>query len=254
MQQQNDEVVTEVPVALVYNGVSHAVMMATPQDLQQFALGFSLSEQIVKASADIYDIEIDTSDVAGVQILLTVSAESFSQLKDRRRSLSGRTGCGLCGAESLQQVCLPVEPVESALKIRHLSIDRAGRELQQSQPLQESTGGLHAAAWCDPQGEIVRLFEDVGRHNALDKLIGWLAQQDSSVREQTSDEGFLLMSSRASYEIVHKAAVARIALLAAVSAPTSFALEIAAKANITLVGFTRPGRHVVYTHPQRLID
>lgn len=254
VQHQKDELVTEVPVALVYNGISHAVMMATPQELQPFAIGFSLSERIVKAASDIYDIEIDASDAAGVQILLTVSAESFSHLKDRRRSLSGRTGCGLCGAESLQQVCLPVDPIDSCLKISHHSVDRACRELEQHQPLQSLTGGLHAAAWCNLQGELVRVYEDVGRHNALDKLIGWLAQTGSTDYEQSPENGFLLMSSRASYEIVQKAAISGIALLAAVSAPTSFAVEIAERANITLIGFTRANRHVVYTQPQRLID
>lgn len=251
---REDEVATEVPVALVYNGVSHAVMMATPEDLLQFAVGFSLSERIVDSVSGIYEIEVDNSDVAGVQVLLTVSAESFARLKDRRRALSGRTGCGLCGVDSLQQANPPVDPVNSELKVRHMSIDRACQALKSHQPLQGLTGGLHAAAWCNVQGEILRVFEDVGRHNALDKLIGWLAEPDSATRERFVEGGFLLMSSRSSHEIVNKAAIAGIAFIASVSAPTSLALEIAERAKITLVGFTRSGRHVVYTHPRCLID
>ncbi|WP_101759374.1 formate dehydrogenase accessory sulfurtransferase FdhD [Oceanicoccus sp. KOV_DT_Chl] len=245
-----DTLAVEIPVALVYNGISHAVMMATPSDLENFACGFSLSEGIIDRPEDIYEITIHHRS-QGIELAIEISSQCFSRLKDRRRTLAGSTGCGLCGVEALQQVALDLTAVnpEQQFLISHSAIDLATASLQHHQPAQKYTGGMHGAAWCNNQGHILQLFEDVGRHNALDKLLGSLWGC-----ETINTAGFLLMSSRASYEIVQKAARANIAVIVTVSAATSLAVEMANRANITLVGFSRENRHVVYTHAQRLTE
>ena len=248
-----DCVARETAVALVYNGVSHAVMMATPLDLEAFALGFSLSEGIVNSAGDIYECAIDEVEL-GIEVALTISSQCFTKLKDKRSNLSGRTGCGICGAESLQQVHLPIPPVVADFSISHVAIDRATRALVDHQPLQTLTGALHAAAWCDVDGKLVQVCEDVGRHNALDKLIGLLWQQQSGEQKGLAGRaGWLLISSRASYEILQKSAMVNIAIVVAISAPTSLAIEIAEQAGITLIGFSRENRHIVYTNAHRLL-
>lgn len=236
----------EVAVALVYNGVSHVVMMATPADLEAFALGFSLTEGIIDKPSQCYGVE-HVLRPEGIELSIEISGECFMRLKQKRRYLSGRTGCGLCGAESLQQVRVELPPVASSFAVSHEAITHATALMPQYQPLQGATGAVHGAAWCSQQGEIVTLCEDVGRHNALDKLIGRLW-----ARDVLREPGFLLMSSRASYEILQKAAVAGIAVVVAVSAPTSLAVDIAHHAGITLVGFSREARHVAYSHGHRL--
>ena len=249
-----DCVAKETAVALVYNGVSHAVMMSTPLDLEAFALVFSLSECIVNSAEDIYDCCIDEVEL-GIEVALTISSQCFTKLKDKRRNLSGRTGCGICGAESLQQVRLPIAPVVAENSISHVVIDRATRALVDHQPLQTLTGALHAAAWCDVDGQLVQVCEDVGRHNALDKLIGLLWQQQSGGQKGLAGQvGWLLISSRASYEILQKSAMVNIAIVVAISAPTSLAIEIAEQAGITLIGFSRENRHIVYTNAHRLLS
>ena len=243
-----DRVATETAVALVYNGVSHAVMMASPLQLEAFALGFSLTEGIVACAEDIYQIQVDVLD-EGIEVSLTISSQCFTKLKNKRRSLSGRTGCGICGAESLQQIRLPIPEVVADFCISHTEIDRATQALTNHQPLQTLTGAIHGAAWCDAGGSLLQVCEDVGRHNALDKLIGLLWQQGL-----LGKAGFLLISSRASHEILQKSAMANIGIVVAISAPTSLAIEIAEKAGITLVGFSRENRHIAYTNPQRLVS
>jgi FdhD protein len=242
-----DYVATEIAVALVYNGISHAVMMASPLQLEAFALGFSLTEGIIESAEDVYQIQVDPSE-AGIEVSLTISSQCFNKLKNKRRSLSGRTGCGICGAESLQQIRLPVPKVVADFFISHVVIDQATRALTYQQPLQGLTGAIHGAAWCDANGNLLQVCEDVGRHNALDKLIGLLWPQ-----QLLGNAGFLLMSSRASYEILQKAAMVNIGIVVAISAPTSLAIEIANQAGITLVGFSRENRHIAYTNPQRLV-
>ncbi len=236
----------EVPVALVYNGISHAVMLATPTDLEDFALGFSLSECIVGRRGEIHDLEIVERD-NGIEVQMQLSAERAQALKQHRRTLAGRTGCGLCGTESLDQLTRRVAVIESGAVLRPGAIPRALAALREAQPLFRLTGAVHAAAWCDFDGRIDLVREDVGRHNALDKLIGALAQQ-----RKPFDGGFVLMSSRASYEIVQKAAAVGIAVVAAVSAPTGRAVRVAIDSGLTLVGFARGERHCVYSHPQRI--
>ncbi len=245
---RNDTVIRELPVALVYNGLSHVVMMATPTELEAFVLGFSLSEGILENPGELYDLEM-VERPEGIEVAMTIASERFLALKHARRNLTGRTGCGLCGAESLQQAIRTPTPVTGGSAILHDAIEHAIDALASRQPQQAATGGAHGAAWCDTEGRILDLCEDVGRHNALDKLIGTRCRQADPWQA-----GFALISSRASYEMIVKAASQEIAILVAVSAPTALAIELAAAANLTLVGFARPGRHMIYTHPQRIIS
>jgi FdhD protein len=238
----DDVVAEECPVALVFNGISHAVMMATPADLEAFALGFALSEGIVTNRREIHDLElICHSD--SVEVHLTIAQAAFLRLKEHRRTLTGRTGCGVCGTESLALLDLLPEKVNAvhAGVIDHTSIQRILAGLPQHQPLTQATGCAHAAAWCSAQGEIQRVFEDVGRHNALDKLLGWMAGQDID-----PGTGLVFLTSRASYELVRKAARMNVPVLATISAPTALAIRIAQHAGIRLLSFCRPGGFVEY--------
>lgn len=239
---QQDLLALEVPVALVYNGISHAVMMATPADLEEFALGFSLSEGILAHPHECYDLEV-REEARGLAVRLTISSQRLVELKARRRNLAGRTGCGLCGTEALEQAIRPI-PEVTAPSLNDAAIQRALAALSDHQPLQAATGATHAAAWCDAGGRIQLTREDVGRHNALDKLIGALAR-----RGGPSPDGFALVSSRASYEMVHKCASTGIGALVAVSAATALAVAQAQQAGLLLAGFARPGRHLIYHRP-----
>jgi formate dehydrogenase accessory protein FdhD len=241
-----ESLIEEVPVALVYNGISHAVMLATPGDLEDFALGFSLSEGILHDPSQLYDIEIAEA-AHGIEVRLDVATERFHALKARRRTLAGRTGCGLCGVESLEAVVRHPPPLAQRAPLSIASIHRALAALAAHQPLHHATGAAHAAAWADNAGTLVTVREDVGRHNALDKLIGALAR-----RRFDPAGGFALVTSRASYEMVQKAASAGIGLLAAVSAPTAFAARLAEEAGVTLVAWVRAGRLTAYSHPENL--
>jgi FdhD protein len=251
VSQATDKVAEEVPIALIYNGVSHVVMLATPQDLEDFALGFSLSEGILHSKSELYDVEIVTQPL-GIELRLDVATEAFVKLKERRRNMVGRTGCGLCGAESLEQalrlpaiapssIHAPSEPMINAS-----SIITAFRTLQATQVLQQATGATHACAWVNVDGEVQLLREDVGRHNAMDKLIGALAKMPRQ------DNGFVLTSSRASVEMVQKVAIAGFNILAAISAPTGLAVRIAETYGVTLVGFLRDNQFVMYANPHRI--
>ncbi|MGA8009123.1 MAG: formate dehydrogenase accessory sulfurtransferase FdhD [Thiomonas sp.] len=243
----DDWVTQEVPVALEFNGISHAVMLATPADLEDFALGFGLSEGIFASAADLYGCEIDAS-AKGITVSMEVSARSFAGLKERRRTLAGRTGCGVCGTESLDQVLRPVPPVSAGVPVHSNAIARAMRAMHDRQRLCQATGAVHAAAWCSADGAVQWLREDVGRHNALDKLIGALARAGAA-----TNTGFIEVTSRASVEMVQKAAVAGVALLAAASAPTLLAVETAHASGMSLVGLVRHDDLVIYTHPERVV-
>jgi FdhD protein len=242
----DDWVAEEVPVALEYNGISHAVMLATPLDLEDFALGFSLSEGILEAPHELYAVEEEIS-AEGITVHLRIASSAFARLKERRRSLTGRTGCGLCGTESLAHVIRDLPVPRQTPRLSHAAIGHAMSQFHALQTLQQATGAVHAAAWCSAQGEVKWLREDVGRHNALDKLIGALVKN-----EVDAGSGFIAVTSRASFEMVQKTAMAGVSLLAAVSAPTSFAVATAERANMTLVGFARNRDLVVYCHPERL--
>ncbi|MEM1114439.1 MAG: formate dehydrogenase accessory sulfurtransferase FdhD [Pseudomonadota bacterium] len=240
-----DTVVAEVPVALVYNGVSHVVMMATPSDLEDFALGFSLSEGILERPEQLLGLDIVPGE-HGIEVQLEIASAPFAALKAKRRNLTGRTGCGLCGAESLEQAVPEPRKVTTVLTVDAAAIQAALGAMQAAQPLRSATGAVHGVAFCNADGDIWLLREDVGRHNALDKVLGAMH------RSGIPPTGFLLVSSRASYEMVAKAASANIPILAAVSAATSLAIEQAEASRLTLLGMVRDGRQLVYTHPERL--
>ncbi|MDR5170793.1 MULTISPECIES: formate dehydrogenase accessory sulfurtransferase FdhD [Methylobacillus] len=247
LHELQDQVAEEVPVAMIYNGISHAVMLATPDDLTDFALGFSLCEGILSDPKELYGIDI-VERVNGIELQMEIASENFVHLKERRRSMAGRTGCGLCGSESLDQAIRVPRRIQAAdITFDAEAIYRAQRELQAQQALQGRTGATHASAWADREGKVLLVREDVGRHNALDKLIGALAER------QLSREGFVLTSSRASYEMVQKAASADIPMLVAISAPTGLAIRMAQGCGLTLVGFARKEQHVVYSVAERLL-
>lgn len=246
----SDEIIEEVPVALVYNGISHAVMLASPADLEDFALGFSLSEGILARPGELYDIEIVPS-CDGLAVEMEIASERFVALKDRRRQLTGRTGCGLCGVESLAEVAARPDGRIARPDYR-LGVDavrEALRQLPHWQTLREASGAAHAAAWADLAGNIRLVREDVGRHNALDKLIGALARGAVD-----GADGFVLVTSRASYEMVQKTASAGLPALIAVSAPTAMAVRQAERSGLLLAGFARAQGLVVYHGAERLDD
>lgn len=248
LTRRDDEVAAEVPVALTYNKRSHVVMMATPTALEDFATGFSLTEGIIRQPSDVLDVSLIARE-NGLELAIKVNEECFTRLAQQRRNLVGRTGCGLCGAESLEQAVRSPAAVAGRVSVTSSALQAAIRSLNEYQPLQVVTGAVHGAAWCNTEGEILATREDVGRHNALDKLIGHLCRTGFD-----SGSGFVLVSSRASYEMVYKAAAAGMELLAAVSAPTTLAIDFANRSGITLVGFARPGRHNVYTFEGRITD
>jgi FdhD protein len=244
--EADDLIAAEVPVALTYNRVSHVVMMATPADLEDLALGFSLTEGIIGGKADLLSARVLPRE-GGIELAMTITEPWFDRLATQRRNLTGRTGCGLCGAERIEQALRYPAPVGDAVRVSHAALQRALAAMPPRQQLQSLTGATHGAAWCDLQGNILEVREDVGRHNALDKLIGALARSGFDPRQ-----GFLLVSSRASYEMVYKAAVAGMEVIVAVSAPTTLAIDFAERCGMTLVGFARPERHNVYTFGQRI--
>lgn len=247
-----DVVAEEVPIALVYNGISHVVMLATPQDLEDFALGFSLSEGILDEPSDLYSTEIVQQEL-GIELHLDVAGHCFQRLKEKRRSMTGRTGCGICGSESLAQALrMPATKLSSnAEPIAGQVIHLAFANIRQQQKLQALTGATHASAWVNNRGDVELIREDVGRHNALDKLIGAMAKKTQLDTNQVSN-GFVLTTSRASYEMVQKTASAGFNMLVAISAPTGLAIRIAEQCQLTLVGFTRENSFVVYSHPENI--
>lgn len=244
---QPDWLADEVPVALVFNGLSHAVMMASPADLEDFALGFGLTEGLLASPAELYGVEVVPGPL-GIELQLEVASACLHRLKQRRRNLAGRTGCGLCGTDSLAQLrqALPEPGTLPTLALVPAALARAQRELRQRQTVQQLTGATHAAAWCAASGEVLLLREDVGRHNALDKLVGAMRRADVD-----ASTGFIAITSRASFEMVQKAALAGAGLLAAVSAPTALAVDTAQACGLALAGFVRGDDLVAYTFPER---
>ncbi|MGF6274241.1 FdhD protein [Massilia sp. UYP11] len=252
----------EVPVALVYNGISHAVMLASPQDLEDFAVGFSLSERIVRSARDVRGVEAEAGP-HGIALAIDIAPGAMARLKGTRRARLGKTGCGLCGIDSLawfERETAPDErqpPDACAARAGDArdagdsfapeALQRAMAAMAGRQRLHQATGAMHAAGWADRDGRLLLVREDVGRHNALDKLVGALARAGID-----AGGGCALVTSRASFEMVQKAARAGMGLLAAISAPTAMAVRLADRAGLTLAGFVRGGRHVVYTHPWRL--
>jgi len=238
----------EQAVALEYNGVSHAVMLATPADLEDFALGFSLSEGLIDAPDDLLEFDTGARD-NGIVLSLRITARCEARLKDRRRNLAGRTGCGLCGTDSLDQVLRAPTRALPPTRLPTSALSRAVRELGHRQPLQQATGGVHAAAWCALDGGVLFVREDVGRHNALDKLIGAMARSAIDPAQ-----GLVAITSRASVEMVQKTALAGVAVLAAVSVPTLLAVQSARQSGLLLAGFVRGDRATIYCGAERLIE
>jgi FdhD protein len=222
-------------------------MLATPTCLEAFGLGFSLTEGIIQQASEMREIEVAVA-CDGVEVQMEIPPQRFAALKEKRRSMAGRTGCGLCGAESLAHVIRHPDPVQSSLLVKTTHLHAAFRQLLRQQPLQSKTGAVHAAAWVMDDGRITHVAEDVGRHNALDKLIGFLAMDHMDVQA-----GFVIVTSRASYEMVQKSVVFGITFLAAISAPTALAIRLAQETRLTLVGFTREESHVVYANEERLL-
>ena len=241
-----EPIAEEVPIALAYNGISHAVMLATPQELEDFAVGFSLSECIVERAGEIYDINL-VEHPNGMEVQVEIASVRALSLKERRRALAGRTGCGLCGAESLDQLHSHARIVESSAALSYAALARAQSQLLDMQPLYRLTGAVHAAAWCGLDGSVAIMREDVGRHNALDKLAGHLAR--ARIDAAT---GLLLLTSRVSVEMVQKAAFMAAPVMVAISAPTALALREADAAGITIVAVARDDGFEVFTHPARI--
>lgn len=233
-----DVVAEEVPVALVYNGISHVVMMALPSDLEEFAVGFSLSEGIIQNRSEIYGMDVVPA-CRGVRVELEVSSESFMKLKERRRSLAGRTGCGVCGLEQINDVIRPVKPLPRTATFDLQHLDRALAAMKACQLVGDVTGCTHAACLLDDHGGTIGCMEDVGRHVALDKLLGARGMRAPTAPEWNSR--VVLISSRASYEMVQKAASCGVEVLLAVSAATGLAVETAEKAGAHAGGVLPPG-------------
>ncbi|MDO5288137.1 MAG: formate dehydrogenase accessory sulfurtransferase FdhD [Pseudomonadota bacterium] len=250
-QADTDWLAEEVPVALAFNGITHAVMLASPADLEDFALGFALTEGLIDSPADCYGIETQAG-CGGITLDMHIAAACAWRLKERRRNLAGRTGCGLCGTDSLAHVQRALPPAP-AVHVPPQALATAQQALRQHQQVQQRTGATHAAAWCSLQGQVRLVREDVGRHNALDKLIGALLrpQPGQQLPHGPMSEGFALITSRASFEMVQKAAAAGIGVLVAVSAPTALAVHTAQNLGVALAGFVRGTGGVAYTFAER---
>ena len=239
---RTERLIEETPVVLAYNGAAHVVMMTTPEHLEDFGVGFSLTEELIQSPADIRSIEVVRYS-QGIEVQMTVPAALEEKINGRSRKLSGRTGCGICGSDTIADVLKVLHPVRQGQAIPAASILLALEALSRHQPLNSASGTVHAAGWATAAGALTLVREDVGRHNALDKLIGALVRSGT-----TPEGGFLVVTSRASFEMVQKATVFGSPLLAAVSGPTGLAVRVAHQAGLTLVGFARGSRLTVYTH------
>ncbi len=243
---QSAFVAEEIAVAFVYSGRPHVVMMCSPEDLEDLAYGFSLTEGIVANAAEIERVDLSKHS-RGMELAIAIPPEAAARLTQRTRALAGRTGCGLCGVEAIDDAVRAVRVVDSPLAVSTNALWRAGEALDAHQPLNRETHAVHAAAWAAPDGSLLVVREDVGRHNALDKVLGALARSGTD-----ASQGFLVVTSRASFELVQKASAAGVALLAAVSRPTELAVRIADASGIALVGLLRGRSANVYSHPERI--
>jgi FdhD protein len=241
-----DSVAAEEPVALTYNSIPHVVMMTTPRDLEDLGVGFTVSEALVEDYSELRDVALDTS-TGSFEVRLSVVGSRLGTMLERRRNLTGRTGCGVCGAETVEDAIRRPPPVAPGGETSRELLVAALRRLRELQPLGAQAGSLHAAAWVGWNGEVGVVREDVGRHNALDKLIGAKLRANEDLAD-----GYVMVTSRASYEMVQKAATMGIRMLVAVSAPTALGVKLARECGLTLVGFARENQQVVYSHPERL--
>ncbi|HXP97509.1 MAG TPA: formate dehydrogenase accessory sulfurtransferase FdhD [Telmatospirillum sp.] len=246
---RREAVAEEVPIAILYNRFPFAVMLATPTDLEDFAIGFSLTEAIVATVDEISAVKVKKMD-DGFEVDVTVTKERYMLLRDRhRRNLVAGSSCGLCGSDSVTEALRPVDPVASTSRFSPRAICRAMAEFPAHQLLNHEVGAVHAAAFAEADGHIVAVREDIGRHNALDKIIGFLARNGID-----RGAGFIAASSRCSYEMVHKTAAAGIPLIASVSAPTTLGITFAESAGVGLAAFAREGRFTLYATPSRVQD
>jgi FdhD protein len=236
----------ETALAITYNGGTYAVMMGTPQDLQDFAVGFSLSEGVVKSADEIQSFEAVAFD-DGVELRMWLESDKAEGISARRRQIAGPTGCGLCGIDSISEAVKPAAIVGPGRAFAPEQIMAAMAALAPLQTINIETRAVHAAAFWTPARGIVALREDVGRHNALDKLAGHLALDKVNARE-----GMVLLTSRVSVEMVQKTAAIGASLMVSVSAPTALAIRMAEAANITLVAIARADGFEVFTHPHRV--
>ena len=236
----------ETPVTLAFNLSPYAVMMATPADLTDFAVGFSLTEVIVENARDVQRVQV-VRHARAIELQVDVPRDIATRVGSRSRRLSGRTGCGICGSDDVDRVLRALPVVRSDARFDVGAVSRAMEALSARQPLNDETGAVHAAGWARADGTLVHVREDVGRHNALDKLVGALVRAG-----ERAEEGFVVMTSRGSFELVQKAAILGVPLLATVSAPTALAVRVAQEAGITLAGFAREGRCTLYAHAERL--
>lgn len=246
MTDRAEHLIEETPVVLVYNQIPHVVMMATPQDLEDFILGFSLTEDLIQSPTDLEAVEVVRYS-QGIELQARVPARCQAVIESRTRRMTGRTGCGICGSDSIDAVLKPLRPVGVGSRFEPGAIQDAVSALGDRQPLNQAAGSVHAAAWATTEGSIALVREDVGRHNALDKLIGSLVRQGTDPAS-----GFIVVTSRASFEMAQKATAFGAGILVAVSGPTALAVRLADEAGLTLIGFARPGRFTVYTHPERI--
>jgi FdhD protein len=236
----------ETPIALTYNGGTYAVMMATPQDLSDFAVGFSLSEGIVQSAEDIVSLDIVHLD-DGIELRMWLAQSKADRLNERRRHIAGPTGCGICGIDSIAEAVRPAAIVAQGRSFSPQQITAAIQSIASLQQINIETRAVHAAAFWTPARGIVALREDVGRHNALDKLAGALAQSKVS-----ANDGMVLLTSRVSVEMVQKTAAMGAPLMVAVSAPTALAVRMADAAGITLAAIARADGFEIFTHPGRI--
>ena len=238
----------EVPVAFVYDGTTHAVMMASPTDLEDFAVGFSLAEGIIGAPEDMQSLDIVEQD-KGIELRAWLVPDRGRKLAQRRRNLAGPTGCGLCGVESLEAAVPSCPHVAADATVTAEDIAAAQAALERAQVLNRHTRAVHGAGFWTKAKGLVAIAEDVGRHNALDKVLGRLRRNGVP-----TDGGIVLLTSRVSVEMVQKAAVAGAPIIVAMSAPTALALQTANQSGITLVAVARADGFEVFTHPHRIAD
>lgn len=236
----------EAPIAISFLGIGYAVMMATPSDLEDFAFGFARSERLIDTAADVTGIEVSAGE-KGMLLGIELAPERHERVLQRVRHRVGESSCGLCGIENLEQALRPLPILPAPAAIAPAAIFRALAALRAHQPLNAETGAVHAAALCDAGGEIVAAREDVGRHNAFDKLVGHCLREGLEM-----SAGFALLTARCSYELVEKAALAGAPLLVTISAPTSLAIERAGEAGLTLVALARADSMLVMTDPHEL--
>ncbi len=250
---QSRVLANEVPIALVFNGISHAVMMGTPLDLEDFAIGFALSEGIIDHASDCYGVEVRPVDAAaaglpagmnGMEVQIDIASRCFARLKDHRRSISGRTGCGVCGVESFAALDLSFDALPARDWVSQVDLPTvltAINNLPALQTLNAQAGAIHAAGWATLSGQVHEVIEDVGRHNALDKLLGRLARTD-----RLGQPGFVVLSSRGSHELVRKCAKLGIGALATISAPTAMGVHMAQLTGLRFWGLCRPPQATLY--------